>query len=266
MAISTRDGLVTAMAAKQNIMYMKSGARTTVAGIWFSLFDLAGQPGAGTLAGANTANGVVPDDTVAGFPSVNSFGGGATGYLTNIDYGSTVACRLAIFDCVFKAGAYAFNAATALTAQPSYATRMPGGVYDGTQIWLETVTAFTGNQSIAVTYTNQSGVAARTTGTIATGVAPTVGRMLQLPLQAGDTGVQKIESVTSTVSTVGTFNVLVLRPLASVRVRLVNDGGMYGPDLTGLPQLFDTSALFVAVSTDATASGVPELRLGVANG
>lgn len=63
-----------------------------------------------------------------------------------------------------------------------------------------------GSQSIAVTYTNQDGVTGRTTGTIAaTGVAPIVGRMLQLPLQAGDTGVQKIESVTSTVSTAGTF-------------------------------------------------------------
>jgi hypothetical protein len=266
MAITTRDGLIAAMAARQNVTWFKSATRTTVAGVWFSVFDLAGQPGAGTLAGSSTAAGVVPDDTTAGCPSINAFGGGATGYISNIDFGSSVACRMELYDMLFKAGAYAFNAATTLASQPSYSARIPGADYGGTQIWLETVTAFTGNQSIAVTYTNQSGTTGRTTGTIATGVAPTVGRMLQLPLQAGDTGVQKIESVTSTIATVGTFNVLVLRQLATMRVRIINDGGSKGPDLTGLSQLFDTSALYALVATDSTSSGVPEMQIGVVNG
>lgn len=266
MAITTRDGLIAAMAGAQDITWFKSAARTTVAGIWFSLFDLAGNPGAGVLAGTSTAAGVVPTDLTAGFPPINAFGGGATGYLTSFDFGSTVACRMRVYDCLFKAGNYAFNANTTLAAQPSYASRVPGGDYKGTQIWLETVTAFTGLQSIAVTYTNQDGVAGRTTGTVATGVAPTIGRMLQLPLQAGDTGVQKIESVVSTVATVGTFNVLVLRRLISARVRLANDGGTKGPDLTGMPTVFADSALFVMVAADSTSSGRPEMQITVANG
>lgn len=266
MSITTRDQYFAALASAQPLQWHKSGARTTVAGIWFSLFDVAGQTGAGVLAGTSLAAGVVPDDTVAGFPAINAFGGGNTGYVLGVDFSSSVACRLRFFDCLWKGGAYAFNATQTLAAQPSYAARIPNADYSGTQIWLETVTAFTGNQSIAVTYTNQAGVAGRTTGTVATGVAPTVGRMLQLPLQAGDTGVQKIESVTSTVATVGTFNVLVLRPLKSMRVRSVNDGGNLGPDLTGMVQLFDTSAIFCMVATDSTASGVPEATLLIGNG
>lgn len=266
MAITTRDGLIAAMAAGQDIAWFKSAARTTVAGFWFSLFELAGNPGAGVLAGTSTTAGVVPDDTTAGFPPINSFGAGLTGYISGLDYGSSVASRFRLFDCLWKGGAYAFNAAVALSAQPSYSARIPGGDYKGTQIWLETVTAFTGNQSIAITYTNQDGVAGRTTGTVATGVAPTLGRLFQMPLQAGDTGVQKIESVTSTVSTVGTFNVLVLRPLLGARVRIANDGGVKGPDLTGLPQVFDTSALYVMCAADGTTSGVPELQISVING
>lgn len=266
MSITTRDQLVAAASAAQQLQWMKSGARTTVAGIWFSLFDLAGQPGAGTLAGSSVAAGVVPDDTTAGFPAINAFGGGNTGYLLGVEWGSTVACRLRFFDCLWKGGAYPFNATQTLAAQPSYSARIPGADYSGTQIWLETVTAFTGNQSVAVTYTNQAGVTGRTTGTVATGVAPTVGRMLKLPLQAGDTGVQKIESVTGTVATVGTFNVLVLRPLRNLRVRSANDGGIMGPDLTGMVQLFDTTALFGMVATDSTASGVPEANLIIGNG
>lgn len=266
MAITTRDGLIAAMTSGQNIHYLKSASRTTVAGIWFSLFDLAGNPGAGTLAGSSTAAGVVPDDTVAGFASINSYGGGNTGYLANVDFGSSVACRLCLFDCVFKAGAYAFNASTTLSAQPSYSSRMPNTDYTGTQIWLETVTAFTGNQSIAVTYTNSAGTTGHTTGTVATGIAPTIGRMLQLPLAAGDVGVQKIESVTSTVATVGTFNVLVLRELWSGRCKIANDGGNAGPDLCGLPQIPNAAALYLLCAADSTSSGVPDLRFNIVNG
>lgn len=265
MTISTLDGLIAA--SSQRVSIIKTASRTSVAAIPFSVFDLAGNPGAGTLAGANTANGVVPTDATAGFPTINAFGGGATGYINLIQFGNSVAARMTLFDCLFKAGAYAFNANVALTAQPSYSSRVLGGTdYSNTELWLETVTAFTGNQSIAVTYTNQDGTAARTTGTIATGVAPTVGRMLQLPLQAGDTGIQKVESVVSTVSTVGTFNVLVLRRLWSGRVRIANDGDVHDMLKTGLPQIFADSALFLQVTADATATGIPELAIEVVNG
>lgn len=266
MAITTRDGLIAAMATAQHVEHNRQAARTTVAGIWFSLFDVAGQPGAGTLAGTSTTAGVVPDDTTAGCPAINAFTGSNTGYLSKYEYSSTVAGVGMLCDMLWKGGAYAFNASVTVTSPPSYSARIPGADYKGTQIWLETVTAFTGNQSIAVTYTNQDGVTGRTTGTVATGVNPQLGRMLRLPLQAGDSGVQKIESVTSTVSTVGTFNVLVLRPLATGRARQLNDLTSKGPDLTGLPVVFATSAFVVLVKTDSTASGVPEARFTVVNG
>lgn len=265
MTILTLDQLIAA--AKQRVPLKKTAARTTVANAWFSMFELAGDPGAGTLAGANTANGVVPDDSTAGTPVLNTFGGGNTGYLTNVDFANTVASRLMLADLLFKAGAYAFNANTTLASQPSYSGRVPGGTdFTNTEIWIEAVTAFTGNMSVAVTYTNQAGTAGRTTGTVATGVAPTVGRLIQLPLQAGDTGVQKIESVVATVATVGTFNVLVLRPLWTGRVRAVNDGDLHDYLRVGMPQVFDTSALYLAVNADSTSGGLPETMLTVANG
>jgi hypothetical protein len=265
MAITTLDQYIAA--ASQRVSIIKTAAVTSVAANVTQVIQAAGNPGAGTLAGTNTANGVVPTDATAGFPILNAFGGGATGYITNISFGSTVACRLHLFDCLFKAGAYAFNANVALTAQPSYASRVLGGTdYTNTEIWIEAVTAFTGNQSIAVTYTNQAGTTARTTGTIATGVAPIVGRMLQLPLQAGDTGVQKIESVVSTVSTVGTFNVLVLRRLWSGRIIAANFGDVHDFLKTGMPIIFADSALMVLSQPDATTTGVFEVVAEIVNG
>lgn len=265
MAITTLDQLIAA--PKQTIPMIKTASRTSIAAIPFSVFDLAGNPGAGTLAGTSTTAGVVPTDATAGFPTINAFGGGATGYISAINFGSSVASRITLADMLWKGGAYPFNASVTLSAQPSYSSRVPGGTdYTGTQIWIEAVTAFTGNLSIAVTYTNQSGTTGRTTGTVATAVAPTVGRMIQLPLQAGDSGVQKIESVTATVSTVGTFNVLVLRPLWTGRAKINNDGDTHGPDKTGLPVVFADSALFFYVTADSTATGIPEVRLEIANG
>lgn len=264
MAITTLDGYIAS--AKQFVGIAKTASRTTIAAMPFSVFDLAGNNGAGTLAGANTANGVVPTDATAGCPIINAFGGGATGYLAKLEFGSTVASRLRLFDLLFKAGAYSFNANTTLTSQPSYASRIPDSDYTGTQIWIEAVTAHTGNLSIAVTYTNQSGTTGKTTGTVATGVAPTVGLMIQLPLAAGDSGVQKIESVVATVSTAGTFNVLVLRPLWTGRVAVANAGDSHGLDKTGMPVVFADSALFLQVIADSTASGIPEINAVIANG
>lgn len=263
MAITTFDGLIAA--AKQSVSIVKTTSRTSVAAQWFSVFDVAGNPGAGTLAGASTTAGVVPTDATTGCPIINAFGGGATGYIGHIDFGSSVACRIRLFDMVFKAGAYAFNANTALSAQPSYSSRMPGGDYADTQIWLEQVTAGTGTQVVTVTYTNQSGTGSRSTGAVST-AANIVGRCWQLPLQAGDTGVQKIDNVLGATATAGTFNILVLRPLWFGRVKIANDGDVHDLTKTGMAEVFADSALFPLIAADGTATGIPELDIAIING
>jgi len=181
MAILTLDQLWAA--GKQAAELKKTASRAAVANSWFSIFDLAGSPGAGVLAGANTANGVVPTDATPGHPTINAFGGAAQGYLSSVEFGSTVACRIRLFDMLWKGGAYAFNAAQALTAQPSFLPRVPGGTAlataGETELWVEQVTAATGNQAVNVTYTNELGTAGRTTGAVGIGAAPTVGRCWQ---------------------------------------------------------------------------------------
>lgn len=263
MAIASLSDYIAAI--KQIIGITKTAVRTTIAATYFSLFDIAGAPGAGTLAGISTAAGVVPTAAVAGYPAVVAFSPNI-GYLSGVKCASSVAGRIYLYDRLFVAGAYAFNAATSLASQPSYAGRVPGAPnYQGLEIWIECVTVFTGNLSIAVTYTNESGVAGRTTGTFATGTALTVGRCMKLPLQAGDSGVQKIESVTATVATVGTFNVMVLRPLWSGRMSIAND--LTTADLlkTGMPQVFDSAAFYALYVTDSTSSGVPDIQFEIAN-
>ena len=261
MTITTLDGLIAA--TKRRVVLQKTASQTTVANIPFSCFDAAGNPGAGTLAVGNTANGIVPTDAVAGYPALAT--AAASLYLNRILARSSVACWLDLYDCVFSAGAYAFNANTTLASQPSYAGRVPGADYNGLEFWLEAVTAFTGSQSIRLTYLDQAG-AAGDTGVIATGVAPIARRMYMMPLAAGDSGIQRLDSVISSVSTVGTFNVHILRWLWGCRINAANQGVVDSLLKTGLPQIYDTSALRLVITADSTASGLPSLRAETADG
>ncbi len=264
MAILSNDDYIAS--ARQSSVWVKTTTRTTVAGGWFSMFDIAGQPGAGTLAGSSTAAGVVPVDTTNGYPTINAFGGSATGYLSRVSYSSTVVSTVRLYDRVWNAGAYSFNANTAVTS-PSWSSRVPGGTdYTSLEIWVEQVTAATGNQAVNVTYTNADGVASRTTGAVGIAAAPTVGRCWQLPLQAGDNGVQAISNVAGTVATAGTFNVMVLRRLWEGAVYVAGIGGTHSYIETGLPQVFADSALYALVNAPSgTSSGLPSLFFEIAD-
>ena len=267
MAITTRDGLIAA--AKAIAPHYKTTTRTTVAGGWFSMFDIAGNPGAGTLAVGNTANGLVHTDATAGYPAI-AFSANRS-YLSRLAVSNTVISQIALYDRVFSAGAYAFNANTNLASQPSYASRVSydGGAakYSGLEIWAEQVTAATGNQAVSVNYTDQDGNAGATTGALGIGAAPTVGRCWQLPLASGDSGLQKIENVTGSVASAGTFNVHVLRPLTRVYVPVANQQVLLNWADLGLPELFNDSALFwMVMAPSGSSSGTPWLEHQIANG
>ena len=267
MSFTNRDEIIAS--AKQLIGYSKTAALANVVATGFhSPFAVAGAPGAGTLAAGNTANGIVPVDTDAGYPLINAFGSGAhQGAITKIDYGSSVACRLFLYDRLFVAGAYAFNANQALGTQPDFSGRVPGTDYKGLEIWVEGVTDTTGNLAVNVSYENENGSGGGTRTTGATGIGSVVraGRCFQLPLQAGDRGVSKILNVTGTVATVGTFNVMVLRPLWSGRVRIANDGDVHDWARTGMPRVYDNSALYMLIAPDATAIGIPNVNIQIGN-
>lgn len=268
MAITTFDEYIAA--AKQRFSLVKTVSRTAVAANMFSVFDVAGNPGAGTLAGTSTTTGVVPTNATAGCPTINAFGSGAIGYLSNVKYSNSVAGMLFLYDLLWKGGAYAFNANTSGNTPASFLSRIPGGTAlacgGETEIWVETVTAFTGIQTWNVTYTNELGITGRTTGAVGVGAVPTIGRMWQLPLQEGDRGVSSITGVVGGTGTAGTANILVLRPLWRGRASIATDGGVHGLDMTGMPEIFAGSALYLGVQPDSTATGIPYLQIEISNG
>lgn len=266
MAISSVNDLLAA--PKQRAVLTKTVARAAVAATPFSLMDIAGSPGAGVLAGTNTASGVKPTDNDAGYPTLLPFPAGTTGAVSRLAFANSVACRLSLYDRLFLAGAYAFNADVTLANQPDFSDRL-NAPFKNTELWVEWVTASTGVPVVTITYTNELGVAGRTTGAVSLGSAQTVGRCTQLPLQAGDMGISKIERVQCATATAGTFNVMVLRSLLAdgVRVRSVNDGDTFDFIRTGLVQLLnDSTALYLMCTPDGTSTGNPSMTVEIAAG
>lgn len=276
MSISTLDQYIGA--SKQRIRIVKTASRTTVALIPFTVFDLAGTPGAGVLAGTSTAAGVLVTDATAGIPTLDFTTG--VGYLSKVEFGSSVASRFNLFDLIWKAGAYGFAAGTtSLTGQPDISARCPdylGGAAfgDRNEIWIEVSTAFvTGTAwQVQVTYTNSDGVSGRTSiiSAAQAAAALTLGKMFMLALQSGDTGVQKINSVIvtngGTAMTAGAFSVLIMRPLWTMgRVPLANFGDIHDMFKTGMPIIYPDTALYLQVAADSTASGLPEICLEIAS-
>lgn len=271
MAITTGDGYIAAR--KQLARICKTQTATTVAAQWHTLLDRAGIPGAGSLSVGNTANGLVPTQATAGFPAINTFGGGNTGYLTGLNFSNSVACRMHLYDRLFHVGSISLTtlATTTLTSQPSFSSRVPGGTdYTSTEIWLEISTAVSATATtVSVSYTNSDGTSGRSTGATASLSGFITGRLILMPLQAGDKGVQRIDAVTvgGTVASAGTVNVIVARPLVtSMRVPVAGAGDVLGLDRTGMVQVWQDSALWLIIAADSTSSGAPEVLAEIADG
>lgn len=261
MAITSLDGYIAS--AKQRLILCKNVGRTTVAAMSFSVFDTNGVPGASALATGNTANGIVPTDALAGYPPIAA--AVATKYISKVEFASSVACRLTLYDRLFSCGAYAYNADVTLASQPSFASRVPGTDYKGLEIWVEEVTTSTGNIAVNVDYLDQDGNAGNT-GAVGVGAAAIAGRCWRLSLASGDSGVSQITRVRGSVASAGTFNVNVLRRLWEGVVTAAGLGGIHDLMQTGLPQIYADSALYMLVTAASTSSGLPSVVIEVADG
>lgn len=256
MAITSFDQYIASV--KDAIGYIKTASAVTIGAAWFTLIDLAGNPGAGVLAAGNTANGQVPDRLTAGYPTLKDFAVGMKGYLSRVNFSNSVASRLKLIDRLFHCGAYNFNDDIILVAQPDFSARVPNASYKDLSIWMEAVTALVGaSYNVTVLYTNENGVTGRSTGAFTVG-ALTIRRAIQLPLQAGDRGVQKIERVTVAGGSSGTINIFIARELWNGRVVFAGMGDTHALDKTGLIEVPQNAALQLLVSADSTSSGIPE--------
>lgn len=252
MAITTRDALISAIAAGQELDFVKGGA-TWVAGRYASLFRFIGRPGAAaspTTVAGNTCSSA----TVGALPFANP----ATGlsYLAQLACSASQAGSLIVYDRLVETALLSGIVTTAQTvgsvALPARAT---GGV--GVTLWLEVHTALgTTGSGATLSYTNSDGVAGRT-GTVIGAIpgSAAAGTMIPVALQAGDRGVQSVQSVTLAASTgtAGSFGVTLLQRIAEIPLQTNLSAVLSWADL-GLPQVKNDACLAFMVLAATTTT------------
>lgn len=257
MAITTMDGLVAGLTSGQRFILQKASA-TTVSGFYYTLWNAAGNPSAGSLAIGNITAGIIPTDATAGAPVINAFGGGNTGYLASFDASTAQSGVVSLYDRIYHAGS--FVTATAhtdtLTGQPAF-TRVPNNDYSQLELWLE-ITAVFAATATTVTVSYQDGNNTTQTATLDAALTSfPLYRMLPFRL-ANNTGIQKINSMTCAVTnTTGQFNLVIQRNIVDHTIVSANIGRPKKNAFdTGLPIVYADSCLALMFNATTTSSGV----------
>lgn len=269
MAIATLDAALAGMQPPMPIA--KAATPALVAGRPHSLAYLAGMPGA-FAAPAVTAGGVALSSTsamVAGqVPHTDPVSVNA--YLARFSAAvSGQSGVLLLCDRLLQVGGNSGGTAlstTLLTAQTINSNALPardnfGAINGDGVMWGLEVVSVTGagaGNAPTLSYTNQAGTASHTAALIDAYVAASAaGAFYRFNVQAGDTGIKSVQSLTNSATmTSGTIALVAYRILA--QLELVGAGiGKSGDALTlGFPRIFNGSVpffIFIPSTTTAVA-------------
>lgn len=251
MAINTLDQLIAT--AKRKVTFAKVSATSKAVGSLHSLWLVAGNAGTTPAAGVGSA----PNYGTVGALNYNISGAAGGKYFpSSLSLTGTTAGLVTLYERLWHTSGLS---GTVTTAQAVNTTALVDA--SNVELYLEWYTA-TGSTAVnvAVSYTNQAGVAGRTSISTQIVASPVAGMMLRIPLMAGDTGVKSVQSVTLSASTgtVGNFGVTLARRVAGIPVPLVNAGLSFDTfQLGGLSATFsDSSCLALMVQCTATNTGI----------
>lgn len=265
MAITTLDGAVAGFRPPMQIA--KAITATLVAGRPASLWSLAGSPGAGGFD--TTLNGVTLSSTSAlvngQIPHYDPASGNA--HLARFEATATQAGVLLLLDRIWHNGGYTITSTAAQNSTtPTWPSRCPTSGTDDTPtttghgilLALE-ISAATGagTPTVTISYTNQGGTASRTaTNVQATVASSAIGATYFIGLQAGDTGVRSVQSLTlSATWTSGTMNLVAYRILASLELPGALIPNAQDMITGGMPRLYNgTVPWLVFIPNTTTAS------------
>ena len=264
MAISTRDGLIAALAGGPVQPFYKPGVGSQTSGRLASYWRSAGQPTTGTTP---TTSAVCNNTTTGALP-LGTLNGTNVWYMAGAEMTSSVAQAMVVCDRLVHHG----NASGTVTTAQTVGTTIPSraGNGDGVQAYVEIYTA-TGATGVnaTISYTNQSGTAGRTSGAVAIPSSPGANNLFgPFPLQTGDTGIQSVQSVTlsATTGTAGAFGITLLRRVAGLNISAANGFDRIGYSDISLPLLGTDPCLFMVALATATTTGNLLGSIAVAQG
>ena len=245
MAISTLDGALAGMQPPRS--FAKAVSATLVAGRPASLYALGGNPGAGTFnttlaGGTYSSSSSIPAGII---PHVDP--GSGNSYLARFSANASQAGTLLLCDRLWDNGGITITSTTAQTVSSvTWPARDTAGATSGNGVLVAvevSAATGTGTPTLTLGYTNQAGTASRSATNIdATVASSAIGAFHRIGLQAGDTGVQSIQTFTlSATWTSGTINLVAYRVLATLEL----------------------AGAYIPAAVDALTSGFPRLYNGV---
>jgi len=256
MAITTLDAAIAGMQAPRIIA--KAVTATLVAGRPASLWPLGGSPGAGAYDA--TLNGVTMTAPQNGqIPHTDPGSGNA--YLARLQAAATQAGVLLLLDRLWHNGGYTITSTGAqASTTPTWPARDNAGSTNGDGVLLAleiSAAAGAAAPTITVAYTNQAGTGSRSgTNILATVNSPAIGATYFIGLQAGDTGVRSVQSLTLNTSWLsGTMNLVAYRLLAALEIPIAGVGNAIDVVTGGMPRIYNgTVPYLVFVPNTTTAS------------
>jgi hypothetical protein len=235
-----------------------AAANGTVAGKWTSLWRYNSSMGG---SGVQPAATEIPNNTSRGGLLQANPSGSREKWLLGNGMITNAPGALMLYDRLLHNGGLSGIVTTAQSVGGTL-TRNTGGI--GNQIWIEIYTAIgTTATTLTASYTNESGISGRTTKAVAIGATGNreAQRLIMLPLQDGDIGVQEIASVTLAASTgtAGNFGVTLAKPIG-LGIAPAAGTGFWRDYVTGLPGLpkIDTNAC-IALAFMANSTTAPQL-------
>lgn len=269
MAITTLDGLVAGFQPPRYFSKVLSG--TVVTGRHHSFWGFAGVPGAGSYD--TTLNGVTLTSPQSGQIPFTNPGGGTASYLArfagNIN-GTTGILYLA--DRIWHNGGLDITSTGAQSiTSPTWPARDVNGntIGEGILLGVEVSSATgAGTPTLTASYTNTGSTSGRSAVNIRTTVATSIaGTFHPLTLQAGDTGVSSVQSLTlSATWTSGTINLVAYRLLAQVEVPVTGNCTAVDAITGGLPQMYSGSVPFLIMLPAGTTTSTINGQTLTANG
>lgn len=248
------------------VPFMKVGTASDVAGCWYCTSKDVGYPGAWS-PGTPGVNGRVTDGTTAadyGCLPIKNPSVGAN-FLTEIQMAASVNHSHRFFDVLWVNSGLVVTTTTAQAiVSPPLPPRDVNGTTDGEgcMIGLLLTTASTlaaAGANLTVSYTNSKGVAGRTATLSAIAgsqvpATPVIGTIVWFNLQAGDTGVRSIQSITlGTSMLTGTISLLIARVIATIGTTIAN---VTAQKVIGAPgiRLYNGSCILHCILSSATTA------------
>jgi hypothetical protein len=261
MSITTIDGAIAGM--QPPVFFSKALTGTMVAGRPHSLFYLAGVPGAGS-APSPGIDGEVLTSVTGQLPFTNPVSGNT--YLSRMVGRATIAGVLMLCDRLWQNSGYTI---TSTDEQTSTADQIPARDMNGTNNGAGVFAAVevsgatgAGTPTLTLKYTDQGGNAdAVATNMVATVASSIAGTFYPIGLAAGDTGIQKVQSLTlSATWTSGTIHVVLYRIIAALELTLAHVPTALDVLSSGFPRIYDNTCPFLvfwpSTTTTSNISGV----------